>query len=740
MMPGRVIESSYEYYVSSYSVGTHEIPSLEISVNNKVFTTEPILFEVFDPNDLQWQEVMSKPENGGDSIRYASAIRTPDRKFYENQTMETEIKVYVPYQLADAVVDWGVPEFDRKGLAVWRFEPSEARGQVNLLGQRYSSLSYPTTMTAIESGEVEIGPATVRLTYRKMVFNRNAYPANFAATLAVPKFSFEALPLPDGAPDGFDNAVGDFKIGTAIDDTEVTEGEPLAVDVVVSGSGNLDNLRSPKLLDEDGWKVYDATPTQRGEERRNLSGTVVFSQFIRPLEMKTGIPPFRLVFFNPDSGEYETVMTEPIPLKMTAAAGGRNFESSGPPQALSVPVERMTDILAVIDTDRLLAAGKTGFPWWLGHAIAVLITLALIAKTLWTRFGHKLEKDPVETRKRNDYRQLSETASDDGLDFLRAAGGFIERWLSPDEDPDLREILDERDRLCFRKSKGDVPVPRNRRQSILRSLKKAAFGMVILSFVFLFVGSASAKDIQAEAKAAYEAAKYEDAAKLWLNAGSFEDLSADTLYNIGNSAYRMGAPGQAALYYRRALVKDGSHGEARQNLRFIERKYGAITVSRPDYQYSIAKIPLHIWRGGLWTGAWVLLIALLLFPATRSASRWRVAGVCGLILGPLLISLGALGWHYYPDDADFSPLARQAVVVAPDTVLHTDAARTSPEVIDAPQGSLAEVYKRSGRWVYIGFASQTRGWVPAAVIEMIVPKEKPEPPKVRKSAGDGSSA
>ena len=740
MMPGRRIESSYHYSVSSYAVGVHEIPAVEVLVSGKRFMTEPMRFEIFNPDDLEWQEVESTPQGGNDTIRYASIIRVPDKKYFENQSMAAEIKIYVPTQLAAAVVDWGVPEFERKGLAAWRFEPSDTRGNVNLLGQPYSSLSYPTTMTAIESGEVEIGPATVRLTYQKTVFDRRAYRAEFAATLAVPKFSFQATPLPEGAPEGFDNAVGNFSIGTAIQDTEVTEGEPLAVDVVVSGKGNLDNLRSPKLVDESGWKVYDATPTQRGEERRNISGTVVFSQFIRPLEMKTGIPPFKLVFFDPETEKYETVTTDSIPLKMTPATGGRNFESSGPPQALSMPVERMTDILGLIDSDRLVAAGKRGIPWWLGHAIAAIITLALIGKALWTRYGHRFEKNPVETRKKKDFREVANTVSKDGLDFLRAAGSFVEQWLTPETDSELQGILEERDRLCFRATKDGVSVPSGRRQEILRSLKKAAFSILLISLAGFSISNASAKDIQAEAKAAYDSAKYEEAAKFWLDAGPFEDLTADTLYNIGNSAYRMGAPGQAALYYRRALVADSAHGEAMQNLRFIERKYGAITISRPNYQYTIAKIPLSVWRGGLWTGAWCIVIALLIYPATHIGSKWRIAGVVGLVVGPLLMSLGALGWHYYPDDADFAPLARQAVIVGSDVILHTDAARTSPEVIDAPPGSLAEVLKRSGRWAYIGFATKTRGWVPANSIEMIIPDEKPEPPKVKKSEGDGSSA
>jgi len=735
MYPGRRIESSFQYIISSYETGVHVIPAVEVLVNGVTMKTEPLSIEVFDPSDLEWSEAASEPAELGDAVRYASIIRIPQRKFYVNQAFASEIKIYVPRDLARSIADWGVPEFERKGLAVWRYEPSNPPGEVNLLGQPYVSLAYKTTMTALDSGEVEIGPATVRLIYVKTVFDRFAQRVQLQTTLDVPKLGFSVAPLPEGAPEGFDNAVGQFSLSTAIKDTDVTEGEPLALDVVVSGSGNLDNLRSPKMIDPSGWKVYDATPNQRGEERRELRGTVVFSQFIRPLEMKTAIPPFRLVYFDPDSEKYETVTTESIPLAMSPAMGGVT-EASGPPPSLAVPVERMSDILGMIDTDRLITPSGRGLPPWLPHAIAAALSLALIGRALWMRYGHLFERDETKRKLRQDFQTLAAAASGDGLAFLRAAGGFAERWQLVDKNDEIRGILDERDRLCFRETKSDVPVPKGRREKILGSLRKAALGI----FVFAFAGSLDAGEVSAKAKEAYDAARFEESAKLWLEAGAYEDLSADTLYNIGNAAYRMGAPGQAALYYRRALSRDTAHGEARQNLRFLERKYGSITIERPTYQYAIARVPLSGWKGALWAGAWMLVIGLLVFPATHAGSRWRVAGVIGFILGPLMMSLGVLGWRYFPDDAEFAPIARQAVVVGEKVVLHTDAARTSPEVIDAPPGSVAEVIRRSGDWAYVAFATKTRGWVLIDSIEMVIPAGKPQPPKLKKTAADGSSA
>jgi tetratricopeptide (TPR) repeat protein len=737
MYPGRRIESSFRFLVSSYEVGIHIIPGVEVLVNGAKFMTEPVRIEIFDPGDLVWSEAASEPAEIGDTVRYASIIRIPQRKFFENQAFESEIKIYVPRDIARSVADWGVPEFERKGLAVWRYEPSDPPGAANLLGQPYVSLSYKTTMTALAAGEVEIGPATVRLIYVKTVFDRFAQRMQLQATLDIPRLGFEVSPLPAGAPEGFDNAVGNFTIATAIKETDVTEGEPIALDVIVSGAGNLDNLRSPEMSDASGWKVYDATPNQRGEERRELSGTVVFSQFIRPLEMKAGVPPFRLVFFDPDTEKYETVTTELIQLAMSPAKGSAGFQASGPPQALPLPVERMSDILGLIDTSDLLApAGKRLPPWFL-HAMAAVLSLALIARALWIRYGHLFERDEAKRALKRDLEALSRAVSGDGLAFLRAAGGFAERWQLVDKNDEVRDMLDERDRLCFREAKSDVPVPKGRREKILRSLRRAALGLLLFTLMPI---SVEGGEVSTKAKEAYDSARFEEAARLWLEAGSYADLSADTLYNIGNAAYRMGAPGQAALYYRRALARDSAHGEARQNLRFIERKYGAITVERPAYQYVIARIPLSAWKNGLWMGAWMVVLGFLLFPATRPGSRWRVVGVVGFVLGPLMMSMGALGWRYFPDDAGFAPIARQAVVTGEKVVLHTDAARTSPEVIDAPPGSIAEVIRRSGDWAYVAFATKTRGWVLIDSIEMVIPSTKPEPPKLKKTAADGSSA
>ena len=734
--PGERIANRYQYVVSSYKVGQHTIPSVEVVIAGVTHKTAPISIEIFNPDDLKWNETSSKPLASGEKVNYASIIKVPKKKIFQNQTVRTEIKIYVPENMLDSIVDWGVPEFERDGLAAWRFEASEARGEVNLLGQSYVAMSYWTTMSALRSGAVTMGPATVRLTYFKIVFDRFTQRLQLEATLDIPKYEFEVSPLPEGAPEGFDQAVGQFTLGTAIKQTKVTEGEPLALDVIVSGSGNLDNLRSPKMVDSSGWKVYDATPSQRGEERREESGSVTFSQFIRPLELKTSVPPFRLVYFDPAQEKYQTVLSEAIPITMTPATI-TGLQSSGSVQALPMPIERMTDILGLLNSGSVLMKTDHKFSIEMIQMICGLIAFILIVKGLWMRFSYLFETDKTKQLMKKDFQNVLNSEGRSGLDFLRSAGGFVEKWLATQVNGEIAEIVQERDRLCFQKDKKEAEVPAKRRQQMLRALRRAAFGMLLIAFV---LPQAKAEDVMAKATEAYDKAKFEEAAKLWLEAGPYEQLSADTLYNIGNAAYKMGSAGDAALYYRRALARDASHAEAMQNLRFIERKFGSITVSRPNYQYVIARLPLDAWRGGFFMSAWISALSMLVFFATRPGNRLRVCGVIGLIISPLFISLSAMGCYYYPNDAKFAPLAKQAVIVGDKVVLHTDASRTSPEVIDAPPGSLVEVLFETGNWAYVGFASKTRGWIPIEYVKKIIPTSKPMPPKVLKSTADGSSA
>ena len=735
LLPGRRFEYVFEYLVSSYETGDHVIPSLEVLAGADRLRTEPVAFRVFNPDELQWSEA----EIGGIRFRYASAFRVLNAKPYVGEVTPVEIKLFVPRDLF--VEDWGIPDFERDGVTAWRFQPSLMRGQVNLLGTPHLSVAYPSTLAPSREGRVGIGPAKVRLTTTRVVMDGVLRRISEEVHVAVPRLDLDVRPLPGGAPAGFENAVGSFRMKVDAEVTELNEGDPVPVGIMIAGSGNLDTLRPPKPADESGWKVYEATAEQRGTERHELSGTVSFRQFLRPLELKPALPSFRFVYFDPVEAAYKTLTSEPVPLKITPVSTPQ-VATVAPPQASAMPVERMTDILGILPGGAAVVSARSLPPAWAWHLGGAALALALVAKAVWMRIGHRFQRDPQRVRRLADWRAVASCGSGDDVAFLLAAGRFVEQWAGAEPSPELRAVLAERDAWCFREVRpAGVVLASGRRREILRLLRKvvALMGLLVLGGLATPRAMAAAGNA-AKAVEAYEAARYDEAIASWLQVAPYDALSADTLYNIGNACYRAGSPGHAALYYRRALARDAGHAEARQNLRFIERKHGSITVRRPDYQYALARIPLDGWKAMVWSALWLCLMAALAFPATRRGSKWRVAAGFAWVFGPLLLACGWLGWRYFPNDAEFAPPARQAVIVVPDAVLHADAARTSPEVIDAPPGSLCEVVRESGRWCYVSFATRTRGWVNRDAIEPIVPREAPVPPRIRKPKADGKSA
>ncbi len=399
----------------------------------------------------------------------------------------------------------------------------------------------------------------------------------------------------------------------------------------------------------------------------------------------------------------------------------------------------MTDILGIIDSSNTAQESGKAFPNWLLHVIAGFFAALLAIKANAMRFRQRHPHDPAKKQRHKELKELERMKADDRISFLLAAGHFIERQLGNQHIPELQAILAERDAECFRPKPSNAPIDRSQRESILKTLRKAALAWIALAMLGT-TPHADAVEIANNAKTAYETARYSEAAKLWLESASYESLTPDTLYNIGNACYRGNSPGNAALYYRRALNLDPQHAEARQNLRFIERKYGSITINRPAFQTSLARISIDTWKNLLWSGLWIFALSLLTIVATRRSSSARYFATVGLILGPMIAFCATLAWRAYPKDGEFAKDQQQAVIIYDNAKLHSEASRTSPEVIDAPPGSLCTILHQSDRWSYVGFATKTRGWIPTESIEKILPDSPPKAPEFRKPKANDKSA
>ena len=193
------------------------------------------------------------------------------------------------------------------------------------------------------------------------------------------------------------------------------------------------------------------------------------------------------------------------------------------------------------------------------------------------------------------------------------------------------------------------------------------------------------------------------------------ELHANALYNLGNTCFRLGKPGAAALCYERALVLQPRQPDAVANLRLAREKSGARLLEQAWWEKALVWFApgtaTAIALGAVWF--FVLAAASLAWRKRRGPAFWMsVFGV--------LIAAGYGGAIYWMTEER----GQIAIVIAERTVVHSEPAEHSPAGESLPGGSQVRVLGEHGAWVYCRLPGGRRGWVSAASVEFLLPRAK----------------
>jgi hypothetical protein len=208
---------------------------------------------------------------------------------------------------------------------------------------QHQSLTFSKILIPKKSGKIAVPPATLLCAADKEQDLKNAktrrsafqYPAYFDNTFFDQNTTgknwtriyteskpliLNVKPLPtDGRPDLFNGMVGDFSIEVSAEPTAVKVGEPITLTIRVTAKHFMENIFFPPLRYQPNLVNRFEIPSDRSLPRQE-GKSKVFTQTIRPLSTANrDIPAIQLAFFNPESGEYVTAKSKPIPLDVSAA-------------------------------------------------------------------------------------------------------------------------------------------------------------------------------------------------------------------------------------------------------------------------------------------------------------------------------------------------------------------------------------------------------------------------------------
>ena len=729
--------------------GEFVIPPQDIVVDGAAMKTPEVKFTV-----VQGGEGFPNPA-GQDSLEPILQLELGRKEVYVGEVIPINCILYVPR--GAPLRRLGLIDIEKNDFAIARFpQQSEAAATV-IDGVGYQVLTFRSTLSPLRAGDLPVGPAKMEIivevplqdqarpsiqpNFPQLFFGPASEPRKI--TVQSPPVRLKVLPLPEeGKPAGFTGAVGDFTLEATASPTELTVGDPLSVELFVSGSGNFDALPTPALVEPSGWRPY---PAKRygieGNLDQNMPPTVErkvgYSQVLVPEAVHQKLPPFEISFFSPTQKKYVILRTEAIPLTMrpapaVAASGDTTPASTGaaaPPPAVK-PQADITDIVVkprpeaewLMPAGSLLLRNRT---FWTLQALPVsmLIIAGLLA---WLRRRAEVKRAGLAGELRTAWAALEGSHTDDG-EFLRRAAQLIHKAHNGKAvtDPGLRAILDRYQSANF--SVGAAPGLSGReRQDVLQKLSplvRRAFVTALILTGLLIGHDASGQDAKPAAStpdAVYQQAVQEiekgNFAKAQYLAESLTkrkppQLSPEVFEIIGHARYRQDDVGRAALWYQRAQLLNARSPELRQNLRHLRERLGFLefTQRSPWVTWSYWFGP-NEWVIIAAAGVWLILLAWAWrVVAGRRATAWVIGiTILGLVLAVPAATFAALRVPGPERVRDMH------IVVLPDVQAFTAATVTSGSVIDLPPGSQVRLLERRGAWVYVEIPNDPenlRGWV-----------------------------
>jgi hypothetical protein len=225
-------------------------------------------------------------------------------------------------------------------------------------------------------------------------FGRTAY-RDVKVKLKSKPVKIEVLPVPEeGKPESYTGAVGNFTVTAGIDKTEITTDDIANFKLVINGSGNIKLIEAPVLKLPNGLTAYDPLVVDTITGRTTtISGSKTITYPISPRTPgEYNIPSLSFTYFNPQSGKYVTINTNPAKLHVKP---GDNYTAGNTRTARTDIHNIHTQPIGELKARPKPLILSPGY--WSAYALPLMAFLGLL---VWRRREEELSKDSVLLRTR----------------------------------------------------------------------------------------------------------------------------------------------------------------------------------------------------------------------------------------------------------------------------------------------------------------------------------------------------
>jgi hypothetical protein len=384
-------QQTFTYQLVPNQVGNYVIPAFQIRVGTEMLITQPISFKVVQPGD----SVMTP---GAPMPTAFVRLVTPKNQLYLGELSEVQVQVY--FQEGRLTQYPQLPADSGFTVGKW-LKPIETRATIS--NQLYNLVIFKQPITAVKTGALFLGPATVPLFVTDRTRRADFFfgRAEREMRMSSEKLALQVLPIPsENVPPTFAGAVGNFSLMVAAAPTNVAAGDPITLRVHLNGRGALEGVTLPPQPAWSEFKTYPPTSKIETTEANPASGTKVFEQVVVPERAGISVlPSLVFSFFDPDQRAFRTLTGPAIALSVRPSAGGGSALPSLPGGTNAAPAQPASD-LAHIKPNLGAAAPASLFVVRPAFLILQLIPpAAWLAVVFWRRRRDRLANNPGEQRR-----------------------------------------------------------------------------------------------------------------------------------------------------------------------------------------------------------------------------------------------------------------------------------------------------------------------------------------------------
>lgn len=341
--------------------GKIRIGSVLVTVNNKIYKTEP--FDIFI-RDIEKKTVAKNTDN-----EVYLNMEIDDREIYQDQPTVAILRVYSKnIDNLRKVRNIHLPEQENINVHPVSFQRSaiDPSGYGNMASQVLAMfIVFPN-----EAGYVDVPSVSASV---------NSYSSK--SKILSNKVKLNVKKLPEGSPECFKNAVGNFKVDVYHESKEKIEAKkPVNVILKVSGEGNLADMHLPKIENSPDYEVFAPKITSKvvagieGMKGYILANYVLIPNKAGPLNVKTE----EFAFFNPSEKEYVNLGQET--LSITAFSHDEVLEARTTVEKVNEYTNTLLETVnsPVLKTTTFKVKEKSRFNWNM-FFINAAIVLALFA-------------------------------------------------------------------------------------------------------------------------------------------------------------------------------------------------------------------------------------------------------------------------------------------------------------------------------------------------------------------------